>query len=272
MSVQDLFVGEPALVPDALRGYRTWQPSHDGLRSTGALYQWPQPAPHVATCLRRQMLHGLVEDHPDPAPGRQCVCGFYGWYTPADTRIVRAPVWGSVRATGRVVLGTHGFRAERVEVEAVVVEDLQRGLYEPARVEAMLRDRGFTVCRSREELLERFPPQDMSGLVDHVCGPSCDAVAQLALGGLFVHLSVSSAQMAQVVQKAFDDLQRSMAQSSDHVRTALQALAGGLDGDPDEQEPDTRTRRQRALDAVRQRSTGPARRHSSAGFTPGGRA
>lgn len=167
MSAQrGLFRGQALLVPDALRGYRTWAgvTVDRRLRSTGVTHAW-SPACFVgeasageesARCL-------AVPQDQHPAPERTCSCGIYGWYHPDDTRIVSAPIFGAVRLSGRVVLGTHGFRAERASVLALTVAD--------PLVRHELRLLGYPVYDSRAELLEAFPPEDVSALTGHRCGP-----------------------------------------------------------------------------------------------------
>jgi len=64
-------------------------------------------------------------------------------------------VFGSVAASGRVILATRGLKAERMRIEALVTDD-----------EALGERYGVPIYPTREALLADFPPHDYSGLVD----------------------------------------------------------------------------------------------------------
>jgi hypothetical protein len=160
--------GRP-LVPGSLRGYRTWRPT-----------RWRAPVPHGALPLtsvtRRRVVWtptltarctprddgpqdpapvALPDDHRAPQSG--CDCGIYAWYEPADTRILHARVFGVVEASGLILMGDHGFRAERVRIAAVVTRK--------RRVAAACEEAGIPVYRRRRDLLRDHPPQDLSALL-----------------------------------------------------------------------------------------------------------
>jgi hypothetical protein len=157
-----------ALVPGSLRGYRTWRPT-----------RWRAPVPLGALPLtsvtRRRVVWtptltarctprddgppgptgALPDDHRAPQSG--CDCGIYAWYEPADTRILHARVFGVVEASGLILMGDHGFRAERVRIAAVVTRK--------RRVAAACAEAGIPVYRRRRDLLRDHPPQDLSTLL-----------------------------------------------------------------------------------------------------------
>ena len=63
----------------------------------------------------------VAEEHRSPAPW--CECGIYGWYQPNDTAMLDPGpfgVFGVIQASGLVLMGDSGFRAERAEIVAVV--------------------------------------------------------------------------------------------------------------------------------------------------------
>lgn len=71
-------------------------------------------------------------DHTQPTEG--CTCGFYAIYDPAevDTQagmqdLETNPTF-AVKGTGKVILGTKGYRAERQEIEAVYLPEKEFGL------------------------------------------------------------------------------------------------------------------------------------------------
>lgn len=223
MTLTDLFAGEPQLVPAALRGYRTWDlhPPTGALASTGMPNVWGlefelarsletaqrswmgsgdtattahlfgklASKPEVARCMRNMgCLCGMCTPSPPSheAPGAGCTCGIYGWYSPADTRIVSARIFGAIQASGRVILGTHGFRAERAEVLALASSGHDQ-------VDRTLRTLGYQVMSDRGALLEQYPPQDMSSLIDHRCDGGCTRMS----GSMTVSMSPGAAAAVQ---------------------------------------------------------------------------
>jgi hypothetical protein len=165
--------GRP-LVPGALRGYRTWR-----LFDRGA--DVPDGRLPLTSVSRRRVVWGrtllarcepfhppdpaappLSDDEDDhPAPQDGCTCGIYGWYDPADTGMVSARVFGVVEASGRVLMGERGFRAERATIKAVVTRN--------RRAAAACEQAGIAVYKRRRHLLRDHPPEDLSSLLgpDH---------------------------------------------------------------------------------------------------------
>lgn len=196
-----LWHGEETLVPDVLRGYRGWQVRDSQLHSTGVSHRWA--APEVsARCLAQPVNGGFEPDCPcdlcrsntHAPPVRDCTCGIYGWYSPHDTRLVEADVFGVVEATGRVVLASHGFRAEQARILALAIAPLHsvrnpfsasiystiygRELPSPSDLHDLARwakTQNIPVFRDRTELLTAFPPKDMTALVTHDCDETCHA-------------------------------------------------------------------------------------------------
>lgn len=160
--------GRP-LVPGSLRGYRTWQPASRHERATdGMLPMTSVTRPHVvwspSLCARCVPLDAgcpspgprtLPADHRAPQPG--CNCGIYGWYGPEDTGMLDARVFGAIEASGLILMGERGFRAERARITAVVTRN--------RRVAAACALAGIAVYRRRRELLRDYPPEDLSSLL-----------------------------------------------------------------------------------------------------------
>jgi hypothetical protein len=99
------------------------------------------------------------EPHRSPAPW--CQCGIYAWYAPDDTAVLDAGifgVFGVVQASGLILMGDRGFRAERAEIVAVVTRN--------RRVAAACAEQGIAVYRRRRDLLKDYPPEDLSALLD----------------------------------------------------------------------------------------------------------
>jgi hypothetical protein len=81
-------------------------------------------------------------DHPAPQPG--CNCGIYGWYAPDDTGMVDARVFGAIQASGLILMGERGFRAERARIAAVVSRN--------HRIAGACTRAGIAVYRRRRDL------------------------------------------------------------------------------------------------------------------------
>ena len=67
-------------------------------------------------------------------------------------------VFGVIQASGLILMGDRGFRAERAEVVAVVTRN--------RRVAAACTEQGIAVYRRRRDLLKDYPPEDLSALLD----------------------------------------------------------------------------------------------------------
>jgi hypothetical protein len=160
-------VGRP-LVPGSLRGYRTWQLAGPHETPDGMLPLTSVTRPHVvwsptlsARCV--PLDDGCPSpgqstppaDHSAPQPG--CNCGIYGWYGPDDTGMLDAPVFGTFQASGLVLMGERGFRAERAQITAVATWNRW--------VTAACTQAGIAVYRWRRHLLRDYPPEDLSSLL-----------------------------------------------------------------------------------------------------------
>jgi hypothetical protein len=159
-----------SLVPGSLRGYRTWRPAGRRVHvPAGTLpltsvtrrrVVWPPmlvarcaPSPSGRKAPDAEV--DLDDDHHAPQAG--CDCGIYAWYAPDDTRILHARVFGAVEASGLVLMGERGFRAERVRIKAVATRN--------RRVAAACAEAGIAVYRRRGELIREHPPEDLSSLL-----------------------------------------------------------------------------------------------------------
>ena len=165
--------GRP-LVAGSLRGYRTWRLQRRGssaggdslpLTSVTRRVVW---GPTLTACCTPDVManpaHGpatVVSDHAAPAAG--CRCGIYGWYDPTDTGMLRAGVFGAVEASGLVLMGERGFRAERARIVAVVSRN--------RRLTEACERAGIAVYRRRRDLVRDCPPEDLSALLQDPLDP-----------------------------------------------------------------------------------------------------
>lgn len=164
--------GRP-LVAGSLRGYRTWRlqrrrtpPAADALPLTSVTRRVVWGPTLTACCTPDDTANlgpvpgaaTLPGDHAAPAAG--CRCGIYGWYDPADTGMLRARVFGVVEASGLVLMGDRGFRAERAKIVAVVTRN--------RRLTAACEQAGIAVYRRRRDLVRDCPPEELSALIGDV--------------------------------------------------------------------------------------------------------
>jgi hypothetical protein len=173
-----------ALVPGALRGYRTWRLL--GRRThvpDGSLPLTSVSRRRVVWCpsltarcergdagMQAQSASTLDDDHPAPKVG--CGCGIYGWYSPSDASMVSARVFGLVEASGLILMGERGFRAESVKIVAVVTRN--------RRVATACARAGIAVYRRRRDLVRDYPPEDLSSLLADTQRPAPPPVAPQA--------------------------------------------------------------------------------------------
>jgi hypothetical protein len=167
---QAMCSGEAAVVSSGLRGYRCWNwHGPQRLGSVGEFGEWSGITEN-ATCrlpARRQLKYGGHR-----APHESCTCGIYGWYRPNETRLRTGDVFGVIEASGRIIVGDFGFRAESARIVAVVSEE--RGWFE---------SQGVPVFKDRDALLAAFQPPDIEEVLgqdappgDHIVGAGWVAI------------------------------------------------------------------------------------------------
>lgn len=178
------------LVPGALRGYRTWRVgiNDDSLWACNFETAWT-PGVQVAECMYlRGQAPDVYKRHPigEASPLATCSCGFYAVHEPGN-RDNRGGVLGSIKAYGKVVIGTIGFRAAKVEIEGLCLPPMSRhergspGCGVPHCVDCYPTDYpteksfntlkvigrlyGVPVFRTPDELMEAFPPIPVNHLI-----------------------------------------------------------------------------------------------------------
>ena len=114
------------LVPASLRGFRSWRTDGSRLIAVVRNYTWDVGV-NTARCSYDAGLPpcsgwgfpGTAPLGRNQVPNKDCTCGFYACYSFFNSNIPMADIFGSIKASGLVVMGTEGFRAEKVEVEAL---------------------------------------------------------------------------------------------------------------------------------------------------------
>ena len=124
---------EHLMVPGTLRGYRAWIVEGGELRSIIGREPWLMSG-NTATCRRGMMRNGWVTGRLPgempritslhDAPDSRCTCGFYAKHRLEGVERDYNPsifTYGSIRVSGKVILGTEGFRAQHADIEALYV-------------------------------------------------------------------------------------------------------------------------------------------------------
>ncbi len=116
-----LFGGRTLIVSSDVYGLRGWRPGPalPSLYSYSYAYAWTpgvNTAEHTGWGAGPGQCKGILD--------KACTCGFYSYTTDRYEHYRRMfgphlPVWGVIRNTGRMVGGTHGFRAEHAEIVAL---------------------------------------------------------------------------------------------------------------------------------------------------------
>lgn len=137
------FSNSGEMVASTLRGYRSWvlravEPDtamdyrKDGwvLGSVGVGAHWESKSITArcvkfgsvvaASMLKNWGIEAKNKDH--EAPHNGCTCGIYGWYEPEwANRYHTGSIMGVVEYSGRILMGSKGFRAEKAKVVAITM-------------------------------------------------------------------------------------------------------------------------------------------------------
>jgi hypothetical protein len=84
--------------------------------------------------------------------------------------MVSACVFGVVEASGLILMGERGFRAQTVKITVVVTRN--------RRVTTGCTRAGIPVYRRRRDLLRDYPPEDLSSLLADTRGPTPPPTAE----------------------------------------------------------------------------------------------
>jgi hypothetical protein len=157
--------GRP-FVAGELRGYRTWHPLTrwskvpEGGLPLAAVAQRDVVWPPVLTagCMPPRFAgEPTAVESQHRAPQSGCTCGIYAWYDPVDAGIFNARIFGAVQASGLILMGDRGFRAERARISAIVTRN--------RRIAAACAAAGIEVYRHRRDLIREHPPEDLTALL-----------------------------------------------------------------------------------------------------------
>ena len=151
-------MSDPALLLEHVHGVRQFRVGDDGLLPAHVGDRPWSAGVTFANCLRG----------PHAAPKEGCTCGLHAWYAVADARAHTLPgeVTAVVRASGRVLLGEHGWRAEKAEILAVALPSRRTSTHaRRERVRAVVEAAYPGVPLVEEsELAALYPRDDLSAL------------------------------------------------------------------------------------------------------------
>lgn len=168
-----------------VRTFRSTQRAEEGLLA--GISEWRDyfepDKPKRAEC-RAGGAHEPDHSPPDP----NCRCGWYAWYSPESTigGELSTGIMGVVSAWGDVELHERGFRAEYVQIEALVTRypytsRLIGGMADKYAVPLIAESEVDDFCRERGEVLEPSEPAvDPAALFVHMQVRISDSFRQLA--------------------------------------------------------------------------------------------
>lgn len=162
--MQSEFSGKEAeLVPGVLRGYREWRLNPSGnLMAVNFEIPWGR-GKNTAWCAKGQVNYPPTP-HSNAIPEANCTCGFYARHEPTGFGL--GSVVGSVKAYGKIILGTLGFRAQFVEIEAVAVS---HDIRVPPLSDVLSATREIyqiDIFGNLDQLVKAFPPIPVNHLLE----------------------------------------------------------------------------------------------------------
>ena len=154
---------DPVFIPAEIRGYRMWAFDQGAFAPRAASsfgYFW-KPGVNYAQC---------YSNGNHNAPDKDCHvvghgCGFYGWHTGFPDGFdnhITYPLLGVIRVSGRIILGTKGFRAEKAEIEAFAPALPHTGQW--GLVQELAHRFKVRAMQSGEAAFAAYPPDDLSAL------------------------------------------------------------------------------------------------------------
>lgn len=163
------YKGNDLLILDSVIGYRQWNWDNYRLQSM-------KPGSWTNGSLTAECHHFSVIDSPEKhrSPDLDCTCGIYAHYLPIESyERQNSNVFGVVEASGKILMGTKGFRAEKVKILALSSLGGCSPWFEskkPAVPEATRRvidfctSIGVPYFPTVEKMVHEFPQKDLSSL------------------------------------------------------------------------------------------------------------
>lgn len=163
------YLGEEILIPSSLLGFRQWY-WKDGSISSYGNSKWSNG--HLTSvCERFSVLGDTKGDH--SSPDMDCTCGIYAHYLPLESYERTYNVFGVIEASGRIFMGTKGFRAEKAKIVALsgygpstrwfTTREKTRGIFPPDVVD-FCTSIGVPYFPTVKQMVYEFPQVDLTSL------------------------------------------------------------------------------------------------------------
>lgn len=158
--------GKDLLIPSSVLGYRQWTWKNNVLNSYG--YSLWDKGSLTSVCNR----FNENEDR-HPSPEINCSCGIYAHYLPLESYERGHNVFGVIEASGKILLGTKGFRAEKAKIVALSgygscnqwfePKEKTRGIY-PEDLVDFCTSIGVPYFPTVRQMFYEFPQVDLTSL------------------------------------------------------------------------------------------------------------
>lgn len=163
------YKGEEILLPNTVLGYRQWNWKNNEVVSY-ADSKWTNGS-LTSVCNRFISLDGTRAVH--SSPDMDCTCGIYAHYLPLESYERNNNIFGVVEASGRILMGTRGFRAEKAKIVALAgygdctqwfePREKTRGIY-PDEVVDFCTSIGVPYFPTVRQMFYEFPQEDLQSL------------------------------------------------------------------------------------------------------------
>lgn len=166
------YKGDELLILEAVRGYKQWSWNSDRKLISMFPADWSNGS-LTSTCSRSD-LNKDESSATHASPDISCTCGVYAHYLPLESyEKQRNSIFGVVECSGKLLMGTKGFRAEKAKVVALAGygpcnqwfenTDKTRGVY-PEDVVDFCTSIGVPYFPTVKQMVYEFPQVDLSSL------------------------------------------------------------------------------------------------------------
>lgn len=161
--------GEEILLPNTILGYRQWSWKNNEV-SSYSRSKWTNGS-LTSVCNRFFTVEDDRATH--SSPDMECTCGIYAHYLPLESYERTDNIFGVIEASGRILMGTKGFRAEKAKIVALAGygpstvwftnQEKTRGIY-PEPVVDFATKIGVPYFPTVRQMFFEFPQEDLTSL------------------------------------------------------------------------------------------------------------
>lgn len=165
------YKGDELLILESVRGYKQW--TWDSTRKLISMFpaDWTNGS-LTSTCSRADLdMDKSSATH--VSPDISCTCGIYAHYLPLESYEKPKNLFGVVECSGKLLMGTKGFRAEKARVVALAgygpcnqffeTKEKTRGVY-PEDVVDFCTSIGVPYFPTVKQMVYEFPQIDLTSL------------------------------------------------------------------------------------------------------------